>query len=69
METGAPPTADRCLNCDTPLPENAVFCPQCGQKDRDTRVSFPKIVKEAVVALLNLDSRLFRTLGNLLIPG
>jgi hypothetical protein len=61
--------AKHCLNCNAPLPDDAVYCPQCGQKDKDTRVSFFKIVREAVVTLLNLDSALFRTLPNLLIPG
>lgn len=69
METGGLPHENRCLNCNTLLPENAVFCPQCGQKDKDTRVSFLKIVKEAATTALNLDSRIFKTLSGLLIPG
>lgn len=69
MESGPLHTADHCLNCDTPLPEQALYCPKCGQKDRDTRISFFKLVKEALLAILNLDSRMLRTLRGLLVPG
>lgn len=69
METEGQHSARQCLNCSATLPEDAVYCPQCGQKDKDTRVSFFKIAREAVLALLNLDSALLRTLPNLLIPG
>lgn len=69
MKKGDRDTQHHCLNCNTLLPENAIYCPRCGQKDKDTRVSFFKILQEAVVTLLNLDSALFRTLPNLLIPG
>jgi hypothetical protein len=65
METNG----NTCLNCSAPLPPDAVFCPQCGQKDKDTRVSFIKIVREALATLLNLDSALLRTLPGLLVPG
>lgn len=69
METEGQPIERHCLNCSATMPEDAVYCPQCGQKDRDTRVSFLKIAREAVLALLNLDTALLRTLPNLLIPG
>jgi len=69
MEPEDPPHEDRCLNCNAQLPETAAFCPRCGQKVADTRVSFWKIAKDALTTVLNLDSLLFRTLYNLLIPG
>ncbi|MCB9283784.1 MAG: DUF3667 domain-containing protein [Lewinellaceae bacterium] len=69
MKKEAPDAPNHCLNCHTLLPENAIYCPRCGQKDKDTRVSFFKIVQEAVVTILNLDSALFRTLINLFVPG
>ncbi|MBK8491109.1 MAG: DUF3667 domain-containing protein [Saprospirales bacterium] len=69
MKQGGKDTENRCLNCHTLLPENAIYCPKCGQKDKDTKVSFLRIVGEAVATLLNLESALFRTLPNLLIPG
>lgn len=69
METAGQHIERHCLNCSASLPEDAIYCPQCGQKDKDTRVSFSKIVKEALLALLNLDTALLRTLLNLFIPG
>jgi predicted nucleic acid-binding Zn ribbon protein len=69
METAGQHIERHCLNCSASLPEDAVYCPQCGQKDKDTRVSFFKIAREAILALLNLDTALLRTLPNLLIPG
>ena len=69
MEKADQEIQHQCLNCNTILPESAIYCPRCGQKDKDTRVSFLKIVGEAITHLLNLEAALFRTLPNLLIPG
>lgn len=69
METDGQHTDKHCLNCSASLPDDAVYCPYCGQKDKDTRVSFWKIVREALLAMFNLDSALLRTLPNLFIPG
>jgi hypothetical protein len=63
------PNGRICLNCSSPLAPNDIFCPQCGQKDKDTRVSFFRIAREAFATLFNLDSQLFRTLLFLFIPG
>lgn len=58
-----------CLNCHHPLPGFAEYCPQCGQKDTDGKVSFWKMVNDFAVALVDIDGRIYKTLGHLFIPG
>ncbi|MEM1325421.1 MAG: DUF3667 domain-containing protein [Bacteroidota bacterium] len=58
-----------CLNCGAALPENARYCPDCGQKVTDGRESLRSILEEFVESLFNVDSRFFRTLRDIFIPG
>ncbi|TAK41726.1 MAG: DUF3667 domain-containing protein [Saprospiraceae bacterium] len=60
---------DICRNCQTPLPPAAKFCPRCGQKNTDGRLTFGELLHEFSGSLLNLDLRIFRTLKALLFPG
>ena len=60
---------DICRNCQTPLPPPAKFCPACGQKNTDGRLTFGELLRQFSDHLLNLDARIFRTLKDLLFPG
>jgi hypothetical protein len=55
-----------CSNCKTPLPENAKFCPNCGQGTKSHRQAFVPFVKEAIHELLDIDGRLSLTLKTLI---
>jgi hypothetical protein len=57
-----------CLNCGTRL--RGQYCGTCGQRSRSRLISIWQLLKEAFGDLLELDSRLWRTLLPLLIrPG
>ncbi|MEM6317173.1 MAG: DUF3667 domain-containing protein [Bacteroidota bacterium] len=60
---------DKCLNCHHPLPESATFCPNCGQKTTDGRISLREFMHNFVDNVFNLDSRIFKTMSLLFIPG
>ena len=61
-------TAEQCLNCGTPL--GGQYCGQCGQRARSRLISIWELTREAFGDLLELDSRLWRTLIPLIIrPG
>jgi hypothetical protein len=54
---------ERCLNCGEPVPGN--FCGQCGQENTDYHVSLRQLVGDAADELLQLESRLWRSLWDL----
>lgn len=58
-----------CLNCHYPLPNNSKFCHQCSQKVTDGKITFGEMISEFFGAVFNWDSRFFRTLGALFVPG
>ncbi len=58
-----------CLNCYRPLPPFAKHCPHCGQKNTDGKITLREWLNELMETVLNVDSRFFRTLGALFIPG
>ena len=60
---------DYCLNCDALLTDKAWYCHQCGQKCTDGRISILELLREFFEAVFDLDSRFFRTLRYLFIPG
>jgi hypothetical protein len=62
-------TPDRpCLNCGDPTVGQ--FCPACGQRKVDVRVSLRRMLREVMDDQLSVNSTLPRTLGALLIrPG
>jgi hypothetical protein len=60
--------AQSCLNCGTPL--SGQYCGQCGQRARSRLISIWELTQEAFGDLLELDSRLWRTLVPLMVkPG
>ncbi len=58
-----------CLNCQTTLPEAAKFCPNCGQKNTDGKVSVTEFFRIFFDTYFNVDSSIFRTAIGLFIPG
>lgn len=67
MENESP--IHNCRNCGFPLPEGAHFCPACSQRNHDGRLTLREFLSEMMSSLLNLDNRIFRTMGALAIPG
>ncbi len=59
-----------CANCQHALPEDAKFCPNCGQSTKSLRQPFFPFVRDSVHELLDIDGRLWLTLKTLLLkPG
>lgn len=67
MENETP--APLCRNCEYPLPEGAKFCPNCGQKNHDGRLTLKELTSEMVSTVFNIDNQSFSTLKNLALPG
>lgn len=59
----------KCLNCGHELPEGAKYCPACSQKVSDVKVSIKNFIFEFLDTLFSLDSRVWRTLRDIWIPG
>lgn len=60
---------DNCLNCQQSLSKEDLFCPQCGQKTRESKITFPSLVGEFIASFLNLDNSLWHTLLGIWRPG
>lgn len=63
-----------CLNCNTPYPKDLnadkeFFCPNCGQSNLESRLSFIRLIKDALSNIFNLDSRLIHTFRDLIYPS
>jgi Protein of unknown function (DUF3667) len=59
-----------CLNCGHPLDLSDVYCSYCGQLNSEKKLSFNDFLKEFLFSLINYDSRLWRTIKDLLFkPG
>ena len=63
-----------CLNCNAPLASGTnqaqeSFCTNCGQSSKDSRLSFRRLIRDAVSNILNLDSRLIHTFRDLIFPS
>lgn len=53
---------DHCTNCDRSLDTQINYCPNCGQKNIDRKVSVWTFLKEILQTFFKVDSRTFRTL-------
>jgi hypothetical protein len=58
-----------CLNCHYPLAEFDTYCPNCGQKSTDGKVSVHDLWHEFLHTTLHLDGKFFTTLKHIFIPG
>lgn len=66
--TEQPPTSTRCLNCGAVL--RGQYCGVCGQRAGSRLISLWELFRDGLGDLLDIDSRLWRTLGALLTrPG
>ncbi len=59
----------RCTNCGHELSSTAQYCPICGQKSGPALVPLRALFVEFLENLFNIDSRFFRTVVRLFIPG
>ena len=62
-------TPIECLNCYQQLPDQAAFCPNCGQKSTDGLVSLKEFLTNFLDNVFNLDSRIVQTLKWLCVPA
>ena len=62
-------TNKQCFNCKASLPNEAIFCLNCGQKHTDGRITLRLLIRDFFSEQFNLDSRIFRTLLAIFIPG
>jgi hypothetical protein len=58
-----------CRNCLHLLPDDAIYCPQCSQKYTTGKIPVGELIKEFFSEQFNLDSKLFKTIYTLFIPG
>jgi Protein of unknown function (DUF3667) len=63
------PETKTCRNCLYSLPDNAIYCPQCSQKYTTGKIPVGELIKEFFSEQFNLDSRLFKTIYTLFVPG
>ena len=62
--------ATNCLNCKTQLEADDKFCPSCGQENKNLRIGFWELLTEFLSSNFNFDTKLGRTLVDLLLkPG
>ncbi len=59
----------QCPNCSNSFDPQMEFCPNCGQKNTDGRVTLRELLDDLFEAIFNIDSKVFRTLGGLIRPG
>ncbi|MGB0917027.1 MAG: DUF3667 domain-containing protein, partial [Flavobacteriales bacterium] len=59
-----------CLNCETQLQADDKFCPKCGQENKNLQIGFGELLMEFLSSNFNFDTKLGRTLVDLLLkPG
>ncbi|MBK6931870.1 MAG: zinc ribbon domain-containing protein [Saprospirales bacterium] len=58
-----------CPNCHFPLAYRAKFCAQCGQKNEEGRMSVGALFRQVWFRVLHLESRSFRFMWLVLVPG
>lgn len=58
-----------CQNCNTKNELPFKYCRNCGQKNTDGKITFWELWTELQDAVFNIESRTWRTLKNLFIPG
>ncbi|MGB3546771.1 MAG: DUF3667 domain-containing protein [Saprospiraceae bacterium] len=58
-----------CRNCSTESESPFQYCPNCGQKNTDGRITFTELWSEFQDAVFNVNSKTWRTLKYLFVPG
>lgn len=67
-------TSNKCLNCNTPFvigikEKKEIFCINCGQSNLESRLSFIRLIRDAISNVFNLDSRLIHTFRDIFYPS
>lgn len=63
-------TYSTCLNCNGAIEKTDKYCAHCGQENRDLKISFWELITEFLSSNFNFDTKLGRTLVDLLFkPG
>lgn len=58
-----------CPNCYYPMAKDTIFCGHCGQKYTTGKIKLGALLQDFVESVLNIDSKVFRTIGALFSPG
>ncbi len=58
-----------CTNCNYGIKESYLFCHHCGQRTRQSKLSAWFFITDFFASVFNLDSRLFKTIRKVIIPG
>ena len=59
-----------CLNCGYPFTKNEKFCPECGQKNKGSKITFGSFTREMFRGFFSWDAKFWSTLVPLMIkPG
>lgn len=68
LENGAP-EKPRCLNCGEKMPRKATFCPHCGQRNNQGKVSMKELLRRFWSNFSHLDGKFIKMCWQLLVPG
>ena len=59
-----------CLNCGYPFTREEKFCPECGQKNKGSKLTFKSFLKEVFNGFISWDAKFWKTIIPLIIsPG
>lgn len=59
----------KCPNCKAPIERIDGYCWNCGQKNKEGLITLKEFFQDVLTNVLNIDAKIFRTLGHLFIPG
>jgi len=61
---------ESCLNCGKSVSEEMVYCPHCGQKNRNTKLPLKTFISDFFEDYFTVDAKFFRSTGRLVFsPG
>ncbi len=63
------PEKPKCLNCGGKMPRKASFCPHCGQRNNQGKVSMKELLRRFWSNFSHLDSKFVKMCWQLLVPG
>ncbi|MBK7936863.1 MAG: DUF3667 domain-containing protein [Lewinellaceae bacterium] len=69
LEESPDETRPNCLNCDRKLPKKAKFCPRCGQRNNQGKVSMRELLQRFWANFSHLDSKFVKICWQLFIPA